>query len=141
MKKLIALIGLVSILGWGNVFADHHFVNISAKQCSVAPGACKRDINVCGNSTDCQCQKGFEYNQATGTCDVVFPATQKPVLAATEGASSYKPLCSFAPPSVCTMDINQCGNPSLCICPLYYVYNPAAGKCDAAFPIPKIPVK
>ena len=137
MKQLIALISLVSIVGWGNALASSH----GEMDCSVPPQVCKKDINVCGYYSYCPCQKGFAYNQATGTCDLAFPPTQRPVIATeTAGTSPYKPLCSFAPPSICTMDINKCGNPSLCICPLYYVYNPATGNCDVAFPLPKIPV-
>jgi hypothetical protein len=137
MKQLIALISLVSIVGWGNALASSHH---GGMDCSVAATGCTKDKNVCGNSSDCECKKGFEYNQATGTCDSVFPPIQKPVIATeTVGASPYKFLCSFAPPSVCTMDINKCGNPSLCICPLFYVYNPATGSCDVAFPVKPIP--
>ena len=136
MKKLITLVSLVAIVGWGNVPASHH---TGEMKCIVAPtSACTRDINVCGNSSKCQCQKDFAYNPTTGTCDLVFPSTQSTEVATASGASSYKPLCSFAPPNICTLDINPCGNPSMCICPLYYVYNPATGKCNVAFPVKKI---
>ena len=136
MKQLIALISLVSIVGWGNALASHH----GGMDCSVAPGACDKDSNVCHNSTYCECKEGFKYNQATGTCDLVFPPTQGAVIATeTTGVPAYKPLCSFAAPSICTIDINKCGNSSLCLCPLYYVYNPATGNCDVAFPVKPIP--
>lgn len=43
------------------------------------------------------------------------------------------PSCSFAPPFECTRDKNECGNPSNCLCPALYTYNPATGNCDLKF--------
>ena len=37
--------------------------------------------------------------------------------------------CVIDPPGICTKDINPCGHPSSCVCPVEYVYDPAAGKC------------
>ncbi len=41
------------------------------------------------------------------------------------------PACvqDVPPDSICTMDINVCGNASVCGCPKRYSYDPAIGKC------------
>jgi hypothetical protein len=61
---------------------------------------------------------------------------------------TFKPICSITPPSVCVLDINECGHPSQCVCPLGYTYVPATGTCDKSFqdipnsqgaPFPPIP--
>lgn len=41
------------------------------------------------------------------------------------------PECVIDPPpdAVCTMDVNPCGQASICGCPDGYAYNPALGKC------------
>lgn len=40
--------------------------------------------------------------------------------------------CIIAPTGVCTMDINLCGNPSVCQCPEGYTYNAATSQCNIA---------
>jgi len=37
--------------------------------------------------------------------------------------------CSIAPNGPCTMDINVCGNASICTCPNGYSYNAAIAQC------------
>ena len=37
--------------------------------------------------------------------------------------------CTIAPNGICTMDINACGNASICTCPNGYHYNAAIGQC------------
>jgi hypothetical protein len=41
-------------------------------------------------------------------------------------------VCSEKPGGICTADINECGNPSVCDCGINpaYEYNPASGLCD-----------
>ena len=94
--------------------------------CSVTPpGSCTRDLNECGNPSVCQCPVAYTYNPATGQCDYAFKKLQ------TSGAEKCKkPDCSIDPKSVCTLDRNECGNPSFCVCPKGYEYNPATKKCD-----------
>ena len=90
-----------------------------------SPGSCTRDINECGHPSVCQCPVTYTYNPATGKCDYTFKKLQ------TSGADSCKkPDCSINPKSACTLDRNECGNPSFCVCPKGYEYNPATKKCD-----------
>ncbi len=42
--------------------------------------------------------------------------------------------CVIGPPGICTMDLNPCGHPSSCQCPVGYAYHPAAGKCLLQLP-------
>ncbi len=37
--------------------------------------------------------------------------------------------CLIAPDGICTMDINACGNASICTCPKGYSYNAAIAQC------------
>ena len=94
--------------------------------CSVnPPGSCTSDLNECDHPSVCQCPVAYVYNPATGQCDYAFKKLQ------TSGADSCKkPDCSIDPKSVCTLDRNECGNPSFCVCPKGYEYNPATKKCD-----------
>jgi hypothetical protein len=99
--------------------------------CSITPPSiCVRDINECGHPSQCACPLGYTYVPATGTCDKSFPGVQNSQGAPVPPIPPIEPPPCTYQPRVCTRDINECGNPSICACAKGYSYNPATLSCD-----------
>lgn len=100
-------------------------------KCALPPsGICTEDINPCGNASACECPTGYSYDAAAGQCLLNLADIAKP----SEGQSMKKgkpssSKCVMPPTGVCTKDINQCGQPSVCECPKGSHYSPALGAC------------
>ncbi len=93
--------------------------------CVVQAGPlCTQDINPCGNASICECPRGYDYNEALGKC-LIYEISQ----ADGPGIPVKVNQCALDPESICTQDINQCGNASICICPEDTIYNPVVGLC------------
>ncbi len=88
-----------------------------------AEALCTRDLNICGNPSICRCQDGYSYDASVGKCiiDDISQATSPGVLVNSK--------CAFTPKSICTFDLNVCGNSSVCACPEGTDYNPLIGAC------------
>ena len=98
--------------------------------CVVEAGPlCTRDINACGNASLCECPKGYAYKPSIGKCLI-----RNISLADGPGDQPVRSKCAFEPNSICTLDINQCGHPSLCACPDGTTYSPVIGQC--VIPVP-----
>ena len=93
--------------------------------CVVQAGPlCTKDINLCGNPSFCECPKGYSYNKSVGKC-LIRNISQ----ADGPGEQPVRSKCAFKPTSICTLDINVCGHPSICACPEGTKYNPRIGSC------------
>lgn len=108
----------------------------SSGACTLKPqGVCLLAVNQCGQSISCACPHGYNYNQATGQCDWGFPCrpSLSPITPKQAGTPSpikpSKPICTYHP-TLCTRDVNECGNPSQCYCEKGYTYNAATWACD-----------
>lgn len=92
--------------------------------CVVEAGPlCTRDLNPCGNASFCECPKGYSYDDAVGTCLI------RNISEADSPGMPVRSKCGFPPNSICTLDINVCGNASICACPDGTIYSPITGQC------------
>lgn len=89
---------------------------------------CTRDLNPCGNPSVCSCPDGYTYNQSVGECLI------EDISLADGPGKPVENKCVFPPKSVCTQDINVCGNPSICACPQGKEYNNVIGSCVIQLP-------
>ncbi|NER48512.1 MAG: hypothetical protein F6J92_17770 [Symploca sp. SIO1A3] len=89
---------------------------------------CTRDINPCGNPSQCICPPGYSYNASVGACLV-----DDLYLADGPGAP-VESKCTSPPQDICTLDINVCGNASICMCPDGTTYSPVIGECIVDLP-------
>jgi hypothetical protein len=122
MHYLNKVLGVVAVIGMLSLGVPQGANAGSA--CVMAPnGLCTRDINPCGNAGICKCPAGYVYDQAVGLC--IIDDMSK----ASEPGASIESKCAVNPNGICTMDINRCGNPSICQCPDGHIYNPVVGKC------------
>ncbi|ETW97319.1 hypothetical protein [Candidatus Entotheonella palauensis] len=100
-------------------------------KCALPPsGVCTDDINPCGNASACECPTGYSYDPAAGQCllnlaNIAESAEDKSAQKKTVSSSK----CVLEPTGICTDDINQCGNSSVCQCPKGTHYNAALGAC------------
>jgi len=99
-------------------------------ECSIpVTGVCILNVNACGHSSGCTCPEDYFYNPTTGRCDLSL-------LQGTINIPIHLPpnqQCSISP-EICSLDENECGLPSSCLCPNHYLYNPATGDCDLSIP-------
>ena len=96
--------------------------------CVVQAGPlCTQDINPCGNASICECPKGYTYKPSLGKC-LIRNISQ----ADGPGERLGRSKCAFKPTSICTLDINICGHPSICACPDGTTYSPITGQCIIA---------
>lgn len=58
-----------------------------------------------------------------------FIAIQLVFLMVPSAAAEFNMPAVINPAGICTMDINQCGNASICSCPEGYQYNSTIGYC------------
>jgi len=119
LKKVLGVVAVIGMLSIGlpqGANADG--------ACVIAPNSiCTMDINTCGNPSLCMCPDGYVYNKAVGKCII-----DKLSMASSPGAP-IESKCAVNPNSICTRDINPCGNPSICKCPEGHTYNQVIGKC------------
>ncbi len=101
-------------------------------KCALAPtGICTKDINACGHASACQCPAGYTYDAAAGQCllNLAGGASESGSSPARKQITTSASKCVVPPTGVCTDDINQCGNPSVCQCAKGFHYSPALGSC------------
>jgi len=114
------------------------------------PGPCTMDVNACGNPSSCACPKGFEYDAMIGLCLVSSFLDEDVIihdLYDSEGGSidyyageyddsvdyvtqdAIACAASAVPAGVskCSRDINECGYPTVCECPIGYRYDARLG--------------
>ena len=82
---------------------------------------CTRDLNPCGNPSQCLCPGGYSYDASIGACLIDDISLAEP--AYFEGNQ-----CTFDP-DITTRDINPAGYPSMGACEGGSEYNPLIGKC------------
>ncbi len=89
---------------------------------------CTRDINPCGNPSQCLCPPEYSYDASVGACLVdnidLADGPGKPV----------ESKCTFPSKGPCTLDINVCGHSSICSCPEGTQYSPLIGSCVIPLP-------
>ncbi len=101
-------------------------------KCALPPtGICTEDINECGNASACQCPAGYTYDAAAGQCllNLANGGSASSSGKTTKQAVKSASKCVVPPTGVCTEDINQCGNASVCQCAKGFHYSPALGAC------------
>jgi len=89
---------------------------------------CTRDLNPCGNPSQCICPEGYSYDASVGACLV-----EDLYLAGGPGAP-IESKCTFPSKGPCTADINVCGQASICACPGGTTYSPVIGQCVIPLP-------
>jgi len=96
---------------------------------------CTMDINACGKASVCDCGEGYSYNAALGMCLLSPEGVSEASIVQVEDSDCAS---GAAASSICTRDINVCGQPSTCSCEDGFVWNAIAGKClkDLTAPTP-----
>ena len=89
---------------------------------------CTRDINHCGNPRVCLCPDGYSYDASVGECMI------EDISMAGGPGKPVDSKCAFPPNSICTQDINGCGQSSICACPEGTEYSALTGSCVIPLP-------
>ena len=85
---------------------------------------CTRESSECGYGGVCSCPDGYGYNASVGRCGLELGGVSRAV-----EARLSDDKCVKAASSICTRDINICGQPSQCSCDEGFAWNNIAGKC------------
>ena len=110
---------------------------IKDTKCVAPPGGiCTEDINECGHASACQCPSGYSYEAAVGQCllNIAGATSESDTGQAMKKGRKSRSKCVVPPTGVCTKDLNQCGNASVCQCSKGFQYSPALGACVKDIP-------
>ncbi|NEP49648.1 MAG: hypothetical protein F6K65_12885 [Moorea sp. SIO3C2] len=71
----------------------------------------------------------FKFAPALKVLCALLVAAQLFLTSATPAIAQPIGPCVVSPQSICTRDLNPCGNPSQCLCPPAYSYDASVGSC------------